>query len=82
MLAVEGGLILVAFRFAPVGSIGDVVVLLSGSVAAALFLGTTVKVNRRTRVPTLSRVEQPPPAEPLIVLSHASVKFPSSSPQA
>lgn len=45
-LALEAGVVLVAFRFAPPGSVGDVVILLSSSVAAALFLGTTVRVNR------------------------------------
>ncbi len=46
VLALEVGVVLVAFRFAPPGSVGDVVILLSSSVAAALFLGTTVRGNR------------------------------------
>ena len=45
--ALEVGLVLAAFRFAPTGSVDDGVVLLSGMGAAALFLGTTVRARRR-----------------------------------
>jgi signal transduction histidine kinase len=45
--ALEFGVVLSAFRFAPAGSVDDAVVLLSGMGAASLFLGTTVRAHRR-----------------------------------
>ncbi|MET7574752.1 histidine kinase [Streptomyces sp. NPDC005492] len=45
--AVELGVGLVAVRFAPAGSINDVFIILSGLVAAAFFLGTTVRAQSR-----------------------------------
>ena len=43
---VEAGALLVAFRFAPTGSVNDAVVLLTGLVLSALFLGTTQRAQR------------------------------------
>ncbi|MFE2427947.1 sensor histidine kinase [Streptomyces sp. NPDC059373] len=45
--AVELGVILVAVRFAPSDSVNDAFVVLSGLAAAAFFLGTTVRAQRR-----------------------------------
>ncbi|MFF4250648.1 sensor histidine kinase [Streptomyces sp. NPDC001663] len=45
--AVELGVVLVAVRFAPAASINDAFVILSGLAAAAFFLGTTVRAQRR-----------------------------------
>ena len=44
---VEIGAVLIAVRFAPTDSVNDGVILLSGLVAAALLLGTTVRAQRR-----------------------------------
>ncbi|MFJ3415286.1 sensor histidine kinase [Streptomyces sp. NPDC086082] len=45
--AVELGVLLVAVRFAPAASVNDAFVILSGLAAAAFFLGTTVRAQRR-----------------------------------
>lgn len=45
--AVELGVVLVAVRFAPAASVNDAFVILSGLAAAAFFLGTTVRAQRR-----------------------------------
>jgi signal transduction histidine kinase len=45
--AVLLGCVLMALRFGPPGSVNDVVVVLSGLGAAAFFLGTTVRAQRR-----------------------------------
>jgi signal transduction histidine kinase len=46
-LVVEVGVVLLAVRFAPAGSVNDAVLLLSGLAAAAFFLGTTFRAQRR-----------------------------------
>jgi signal transduction histidine kinase len=45
--AVEVGVVLIALRFAPTDSFNDAIILLSGLAAAALFLGTTMRSQRR-----------------------------------
>ncbi|MER5791496.1 histidine kinase [Streptomyces sp. NPDC001980] len=45
--AVELGVVLVSVRFAPAASVNDAFVILSGLAAAAFFLGTTVRAQRR-----------------------------------
>lgn len=45
-VALEAAVLLVAFRFAPRGSIDDATILLTGLAASALLLGTTVRAQR------------------------------------
>lgn len=57
-VAVELGVILVAVRFAPTDSVNDAFVVLSGLAAAAFFLGTTVRAQRRYLASIEDRAER------------------------
>jgi signal transduction histidine kinase len=56
--AVELGVVLVAVRFAPAASVNDAFVILSGLAAAAFFLGTTVRAQRRYLASIEDRAER------------------------
>ncbi|MET7683722.1 histidine kinase [Streptomyces sp. NPDC005423] len=56
--AVEFGVVLVAVRFAPAASVNDAFVILSGLAAAAFFLGTTVRAQRRYLASIEDRAER------------------------
>ncbi|MEU9451120.1 sensor histidine kinase [Streptomyces sp. NPDC048277] len=56
--AVAAGAGVVAVRFGPPGSVNDVVVVLTGLAAAAFFLGTTVRAQRRYLASVEDRAER------------------------
>ncbi|MGW3109533.1 sensor histidine kinase [Streptomyces sp. NPDC001100] len=57
--ALELGVVVVAVRFAPAASVNDSFVILSGLGAAAFFLGTTVRAQRRYLDSIEDRTERP-----------------------